>query len=119
MRAKLVNASGQMKEVKVGYSWTTFFFGYLIPLFRGDMRNFWIAFGISCVCDAANVIIPGIPVIIHVIYNIAYLAPQYNKLYTKFLVRKGYRAASDADVQALRSNGYPVGQFAAAETNEE
>ena len=83
------------------------------------MRNFWIAFGISCVCDAANVIIPGIPVIIHVIYNIAYLAPQYNKLYTKFLVRKGYRAASDADVQALRSKGYPVGEFAAAETNEE
>lgn len=27
--------NGVTKEVKVGFSWTVFFFGWLVPLFRG------------------------------------------------------------------------------------
>lgn len=31
---------GTIKEVKVGFSWTTLFFGGVVPLIRGDIREF-------------------------------------------------------------------------------
>lgn len=109
MRARLVNASGQIKEVKVGYSWTTFFFGFFVPLVRMDMRNFFIQMVIAVAFGAANFVLPGIAAVAQMIYNIFYFASQYNKMYTKTLVNKGYKAATDTDAQVLNSKGYPTG----------
>ena len=39
MIVTLINASGQMRTVKVGFSWTVFFFGFLVPLYRGDVNK--------------------------------------------------------------------------------
>ncbi|MCD1147489.1 hypothetical protein LQU94_05115 [Peptoniphilus sp. KCTC 25270] len=36
MKALFVHPNGKDKEVKIGFSWTTLFFGFLVPLFRGD-----------------------------------------------------------------------------------
>ena len=38
----LKNDNGVTKEVKNGLSWTYFFFGSLVPLFRGDFKWFLI-----------------------------------------------------------------------------
>lgn len=38
--AKIVNDQGQMRIAKVGFSWTTLWFGPLPALFRGDYYNF-------------------------------------------------------------------------------
>ncbi|WP_206711489.1 hypothetical protein [Peribacillus faecalis] len=35
-KVKLKNSTGVIKEVKVGFSWTTFFFGGWVALFRGQ-----------------------------------------------------------------------------------
>lgn len=35
---KLQNDAGVTKEVKVGISWTVFFFGFFVPIFRGDFK---------------------------------------------------------------------------------
>ena len=35
-KVKLKNKSGVVKEVKVGFSWTTFFFGGWVAMFRGQ-----------------------------------------------------------------------------------
>lgn len=35
---KLQNESGVTKEVKVGISWTVFFLGFFVPIFRGDSK---------------------------------------------------------------------------------
>lgn len=35
--------SGQKKVVKIGFSWTMFFFGGFVPLFRGDLKWFIIS----------------------------------------------------------------------------
>ena len=48
MRVNLENpTTHQLKQVKVGFSWTTFFFGFWPALFRGD----WKWFGIQLVIE--------------------------------------------------------------------
>jgi hypothetical protein len=36
MKVKLKNNAGVVKKVKVGFSWTTFFFGGWVAIFRGQ-----------------------------------------------------------------------------------
>lgn len=106
MRARLKNTSGQVKEVKLGYSWTVFFFCWFVPLIRGDFRNFLIQFGIAFACGLANIIIPIIPVIAYWGYSTFYFALNYNKMYTHTLIQKGFTPASETDKQMLISKGY-------------
>ncbi|NCB20038.1 MAG: DUF2628 domain-containing protein, partial [Bacteroidia bacterium] len=37
MNVRLINNQGLEKDCPVGFSWTTLFFGFLVPLFRGDL----------------------------------------------------------------------------------
>jgi len=42
--------NGLRKQVKIGFSWTTFFFGPWVPLLRGmwlQLFIFWITFGLA------------------------------------------------------------------------
>jgi len=76
MRMDLINSNGATKTgVKYGFSWTLFFFGPFVPLFRGDIK--WLiimlilaplTFGI------AGLIFPFI----------------YNRIYISNLLEKGY-----------------------------
>ena len=72
----LKNDNGITKQVKCGVSWTYFFFGSLVPLFRGDWKWFLITliaapvtFGIS-----------------HIVFFI-----KYNDWYINDLKNSGYR----------------------------
>lgn len=43
-RVTLKNKTGVVKELKVGFSWTTFFFGAWVPMFRGqwgEVAKWW------------------------------------------------------------------------------
>lgn len=44
MKVHLKNSTGVTKELKVGFSWTILFFGWITILFRGDIGEFikWI-----------------------------------------------------------------------------
>lgn len=76
MKQILINEVGIMQKVKIGFSWTTFFFGPFVPLVRGDIKYFFIMI-------IASFLTFGISNIIF-----AFL---YNKFYINDLLNKGYK----------------------------
>jgi hypothetical protein len=79
--------SGRMKTAPVGFSWTTFFFGFFPALLRGhwigaiiQVLLAFLTFGLS---------------------NLVFMFI-YNKMYIKYLVGEGYRVqSSSGDVKFI------------------
>jgi hypothetical protein len=98
MRGRLINDAGVTKEVKIGFSWTTFFFGFFPALFRGDLKWAAIMFITATVVGLFTLgfgaWIPGI------IFSFV-----YNKIYIKELLEKGYRPADEQTKTELQSRG--------------
>lgn len=80
--------TGQYKEAPVGFSWTTFFFGFFPALFRGDWKNFLILFFLS---------VPTLGIV-----NIVYWF-KYNKFYVNDLIGKGFKAVMTKEEAAFMS----------------
>ncbi len=71
--------TGQMKEAPVGFSWTTFFFGFFPTLFRGDFKWAIIIFLLA-------LITVGLSGLVFMFI--------YNKLYIKDLIADGFKVKS-------------------------
>lgn len=89
-KVKLKNTAGVVKEVKVGFSWTTFFFGGWVALFRGQWGEVLKWF-------LLNPFTLGIWGIIQ-----CWTA---NKKHVIEQLEKGYQPASDADKVTLVQKG--------------
>ncbi|MCG1023473.1 DUF2628 domain-containing protein [Sutcliffiella horikoshii] len=102
MKVNLRNQAGVTKNVKVGFSWTTFFFGFFPALFRGDLKWAAIMFIMAAVVGTFTLgfgaWIPGI------IFSFV-----YNKIYIKELLEKGYSPADDHSMNELQSRGIIAG----------
>ena len=85
----MANQFGAVEEVKVGYSFTTLFFGPLAALFRGDLKWFFI----MLISDA--LILPWLiwPAV-------------YNHFFIKELLERGYRPCTPELAAALRNDGF-------------
>lgn len=82
--------TGQKREVKIGFSWTVFFFGVFVPLYRSDWKWSIIMFlAAACTFGLSNFVFIFI----------------YNKLYIKDLLQNGYTPADDFSANRLRSEG--------------
>jgi len=82
--------SGMVKEAPVGFSWTTFFFGFFPALFRGDIKWAAIMFVVAFVTFGISwLVFPFI----------------YNKLYIKGLLESGYVPADDESKSTLTAKG--------------
>ena len=85
--------TGLIKTIPTGFSFTTFFFGFLVHVVRGQ----W-----------------GPALITWFTFNLAsfYYCFAGNKLYAKALIEQGYVPASDIDQRILAESGiviHPVG----------
>lgn len=79
-----------VKKGFLGFSWTTFFFGFFVPLFRGDWLWLVIMIILGVVsCGIANII----------------LAFLYNKFYTSKLLENVWEPADDFSRNMLISKG--------------
>ena len=93
MIVRLKNDIGMIKEAKIGFSWTNFFFGAFVPALRGD----WKYAGIMVVCAMLTA---GISTLVFPFL--------YNKLYIKDLLMKGFLPASETDRNILVEKGFIV-----------
>ena len=85
-KVNLKNSIGVMKTAKVGFSWTTFFFGAWVQLFRGNWGEFFKWFFL-------NPITLGIWGLIQCWTT--------NKKTIVILIEKGYEPATEADRHLL------------------
>lgn len=95
MKVFLKHQSGMVKESKVGFSWTVFFFGFLPPFFRGDWK--W---GLIILILASFTL--GFSTLIFCFI--------YNRLYIKDLLQAGYAPADEHSRAILVQKGYIVDQ---------
>ena len=70
------NQYGDVKTVKEGFSWTTFFFGVFVPLSRGDVK--W-----ALIMMLVGILSSGLSWFVFPFF--------YNKVYIDDLISKGYR----------------------------
>lgn len=82
--------TGIYKEAPLGFSWTTFFLGFFVPIFRGDLK--WL-------------IISLIITIFTFGFGYFLICFIYNKRYIVDLLEKGYIPADEKSKRALISKG--------------
>lgn len=91
MKVNLVNNNGGKMKVKVGFSWTMFFFGVFVPLFRGDIKWFLITL-------IAGAMTLGLS-------NLVFMFI-YNGLYIKDRIKEGYKAGDTHSEAFLTLKGF-------------
>ncbi|MGN8505987.1 HrgC protein [Helicobacter pylori] len=79
-----------IKKGLVGFSWTTLFFGFFVPITRGDAR--WA------------IVMVVVTLFTFVLSNIVF-AFIYNKQYTTKLLESGYEPTDEYSRGILRSRG--------------
>jgi hypothetical protein len=93
------------KNGYVGFSWTTFFFGFFVPLIRKDWKWFGIMIGISIAAQVIassteNYALTGITAIAQIV-----LAFIYNGIHAKELLAQGYEPADEVSRIELIKKG--------------
>ena len=71
---------GYQKNAFVGFSWTIFFFGFWVPLFRGRFKDF-LYFFMFFICKILIIIL-----FIKEIFDIAYAIDEYNSLEISYYI---------------------------------
>jgi hypothetical protein len=98
MQGILQHPSGLVKEVKVGFSWTTFFSGFFPAFFRGDFKWGLSQLVLALVVGTATV---GYGTgLVSLVFSFI-----YNKIYINELIEKGYRPIDTSFQQALKQRG--------------
>ena len=77
------NEQDVLRQTPTGFSWTNLFFGFLVPLFRGDMKG-------MCIQLILALATANISALVFPFY--------YNKMFIRSLYREGYKP-NDSDAE--------------------
>ncbi|MEG1602145.1 MAG: hypothetical protein RRY12_05800 [Cloacibacillus sp.] len=94
MLVNLISDAGQVRTVKVGFSWTVFFFGFLVPICRGDVK--WTV--IMFIASVLTVFIAQL------VFSFT-----YNGTYIRELLNQGYRPEDEYSKAVLIAKGFIAG----------
>lgn len=97
MKVLLKTDGGLTKQAKIGFSWTTFFFGFIPALIRGDLKWACIMFVLEAVAGSFTFGIGSW--VVAIIFSFV-----YNKIYIKGLIEKGYKPANEESRDILQQN---------------
>lgn len=93
-RLILTNQSGVQKKAYLGWSWTSFFFGGIPSIFRGDMYGFFMWVLISVVLIVATLPFSHSAYFLFLGFQIVGWAALYNTWHAKRLLENGYTITS-------------------------
>lgn len=107
MHITLKNNAGERKEVKLGFSWTVLFFGFFVPLFRSDFKWAGIMFAAGVISPRLKTTLYKVsigPIIINIVpFSVGLIfAYIYNKIYTKNLLKDGYKTINPEDKELVK-----------------
>lgn len=91
MKINLVSPYGELREVKIGFSWTVFFFGFLVPIFRGDVK--W-----TVIMFVASVLTAFLAQLVFCFV--------YNGIYVRELLGRGFKPADSYSKSVLIAKRY-------------
>lgn len=103
--AKIKNNQGEIRIAKVGISWTTFWFGPLPALFRGDYYNFFL----ELVLAADYVLVASffkLNALLTFPWPSLVFAFIYNMMYFRHLFNKGFYPADQHSRELLIQSKY-------------
>ena len=79
----------EIKIVKIGFSWVTFFFGFLVPFYRKDWNTGWMLLTIMVI---SHMMLPLLMFLILVVFSFL-----YNRIYINMLLKSGWRFTTKDD----------------------
>lgn len=87
---------GKIKQAPVGFSWTCFFFGFWVPLFRGHFLAALGWFAIELVLGSIGVMVAGYWESVYVWATVITIVMGflYNKQYLRHLIREGFKSTN-------------------------
>jgi len=103
--AKIVNDQGDIRIAKVGFSWTTLWFGFFPAISRGDWYNFLVMLFIDADYYLVSVVF-GWQWMFALPFPAIFFGFVYNFLYFRHLFHKGYRPADQHSRELLTRAKY-------------
>ena len=93
MTAYIKNSVGMTKPVKIGFSWTMLFFGFFVPLIRGDVK--WTIISLLLAFFTFGLSWLVLPFI-------------YNKIYVKEMFEKGWIPGDEMSKNGFKQHGITI-----------
>lgn len=93
------NAKQDRREVKVGYSFTTLFFNFLVPLVRGDITGFLVMGGYALLSYIFRLGLGDLP---YGLFGIIIFPLIYNRFYIQILKNSGYEIQEESQTEYYR-----------------
>lgn len=123
MSAKFqVEKDGFTKNAFAGFSWTTWFFNFFVPIFRADLKGFLSLLGIVILQIIVAFILSGsfLGSMLGLIYWALgiYIAFWYNKNHFSRLLAQGYRVLENDEYSNAVAKGYGLIPYTEEDKND-